>query len=442
MEIVVTASPNNEISIGLQSMGVRTRRAGDNSQDNTKTRLAVHYGNAQVIAYRLGKFGCIENSCDSKGIKLVSRSEVLRAQEAKSRSLDIIHEVQSKKLEDKNRAKLQRKTRVGFGFLGRVTKFTRLARHRILCAGNIIRRASATPAESTFVTLTVPGDTACVAGYIARWASYLVNGVLQVIRNSDKREGTTPTRWFYVWENQKRGVLHLHLVVHHPTPGRSYRLGTDVARSWWGKLKTINQFCEYALFTRRSGKECVLPEYWQSDVQPVRKCVASYVSKYVSKESFDATSKGNESKGFAPPRWWGMGREIVRAIDSQSSKVSIGSITESVATAVYLEVRQLLLTLGAPVVVHSYSFDISHGDYHVGSGFRDKFYLPPNVYDQLAPLLGVHIRAALNRAFELERHKTSPCFSGKNWLYKDANPVTTISNRAMMRWYEQGYQYG
>ena len=436
MELIVTASPNNEISIGLQSMGVRAKKAGDNHQDNIKTRMASHYGNAQIIAYQVGRFYAIENSCDVKGIKLTSRREFIQAQEAQSRSLDIIHEIQAKKIEDKNNAKRTKKTRVGYGVLGRVTKFTRLARHRILCAGNIIGRASKTPSESTFVTLTVPGNTASVASHIASWASYLVNSVLQVVRDADRREGETPCSWFYVWENQKRGVLHLHLVIHHEKPGRSHRLGTDVTRNWWQKLKNINELCEYALFSRRGGKECVLPKYWQGDVQPVRKCVASYVSKYVSKEGVNSASKGNKSKGFAPPRWWGMARNLVRAIDSLSSKVSIEGLPESIATRVYLEVRQLLSNPDVLVVVHSYSFDVSHGSYHVGSGFRDKFYLKPESYDSLSSLLGVFIRAALHRAFELEGVEPSTYLTGRNWLYKDAKLVTTISNRAMMRWYE------
>lgn len=436
MEFVLTAAPNNEICIGLQSMGLRTKKVGDNLQDNIKTRLATHYANAHVIAYQAGQWGVIERHSESSSPKMVSRRQLAVIQEAKASSLDIIHEVQSKKLQDKNNAIAKRKTRAGFGFLGRVTKFTRLARHRILCAGNIIRGASKAPDESTFITLTVPGDTASTASHIASWSSYLINSLLQVIRNADRREGTSPSRWFYVWENQKRGVLHLHLVLHHPTPGRSYRLGVDVARNWWNKLKTINKVCEYALFTRRSGKECVLPEYWQSDVQPVRKCVASYVSKYVSKESIHPSAKGNKSKSFSPPRWWGMAREVVRAIDSQSSKVTVGGLPESVATAVYLELRSLLAESPDFVVVHSYSFDLNHGDYHVGSGFRDKFYLKSDSYDKLSALFGVYLRSALNRAFLLEAAEPSPSFTGKNWLYKDAFGVTTISNRAMMRWYE------
>jgi hypothetical protein len=435
MEIRVASAPNNEISIGLQSMGVKSHKAADNSQDNTRHRLAVHYGNAQVIAYQTGRFGCIENHCESKGIKLVSRRELVKVQEAKSLSLDIIHEVQSQKLLEKENAKRKSKTRSGFGFLGRVTKFTRLARHRILCAGNIVRRASASPSESTFVTLTVPGNTANVAEYIARWASYLINSLLQTIRNSDRRERTTPTNWFYVWENQKRGVLHLHLVIHHPTPGRSHRLALDVASAWWQKLKTINPSCNYELFTRRGGKECVLPECWQSDVQPVRKCVASYVSKYVSKTSKPASPKGNQSKSFSPPRWWGMARNLVQSIDKLSSTVTIGQLTEDIATKLYLEVRSLLENHPGFVVVHSYSFDLNNGDYHVGSGFRDKFYLKPEYYDDLSRLLGVFLRDTLNRLMGLEGSQYPPSFTGKNWLYKDAFGVTTISNRAIMRWY-------
>ncbi|MEG3882262.1 hypothetical protein QT972_33445 [Microcoleus sp. herbarium7] len=436
MEIRMTSSPNNEISIGIQSMGVRTKKAGDNSQDNIKNRLAVHYGNAQVIAYNVGRFGCIENHCESKDIKVVSRSEVARVNEAKSRSLDIIHEVQSKKTQEKLDVIQRRKSRPGYGFLGRVTRFTRLARHRILCAGNIIRKSSQAVAESTFITLTVPGDTPNVASHIAKWASHLINGLLQVVRNSDRRERETPTNWFYVWENQKRGVLHLHLVLHCSTPGRSYRLGHDVANAWWRKLKAINSLCEYALFTRRSGKECVLPELWQSDVQPVRKCVASYVSKYVSKESQHSVAKGSKSKAFAPPRWWGMARNLVQSISESSSTVTIGGLSEDVATQVYLEVRSLLEKSPGFVLVHSYSFDLNHGDYHVGSGFRDKFYLDSDFYEKLSPLLGVHLRNIISRVSGVKAPDLGLSYTGKNWLLSTSNAVTTISNHAMMRWYE------
>lgn len=434
MELILTTSPNNEITLGLQSVGTRTKKYGDNTQDNIKSRFATHLGNSQVIAYQVGSRGVIERDPKVPGIQVVSRRQMRAAQEAKARSLDIIREVQSKKLEDKRHDTEKRKSKAGWGFLGRVTKFTRLARHRILCAGNILRKTSEEPSESTFVTLTVPGDTPTVAGDIAKWASYLINNLLQVVRNSDKREGTPPTNWFYAWENQKRGVLHLHIVLHSAEPGRSYRLGTDVAECWWRLLKTVSSRCHNDLFTRRNGKECVLPEFWQSDVQPVRKCIASYISKYVSKTSKHPSPTGEKSGCFSPPRWWGMARNLVRAIKEQSSRVVVSNLSEDIATKLYLELRGILESPDRLVQKYSYWFDLNHGDYHVGSGFRDKYYLDSNSHDELSPILGVYLRDAIGRATGLRSDELWGSFSGQGWLYFDSKGVTTISNRAILRW--------
>lgn len=98
------------------------------------------------------------------------------------------------------------------------------------------------------------------------------------------------------------------------------------------------------------------------------------------------------------PRWWGMARNLVRAIKEQSSRVVVSNLPEDIATKLYLELRGILESPDRLVQKYSYWFDLNHGDYHVGSGFRDKYYLDSNSHDELSPILGVYLRAAIGRA--------------------------------------------
>jgi hypothetical protein len=422
MELILKSSPNNELTLALQSLGSTRKKGNDSFDDNRKTRLATHYANCQreIIQGRSG--GVILHDYGLSSETVVSRSGLERAKEAKTRSLDFIHEFQRTRPDYEQwgfKYGWHCRLRAGYGFSPRRTKFTRLARHRILCGGSLLEKKSQSPAESTFITLTVPGDNTRTSLYVSNWSSYIVNRLLQYVRRDPRNKESGSYSWFYCWENQKRGVLHLHLVLHHAAEGASKSLGDTIARAWYRILSDVSEKSFYCLFSRRGGKECVVSTSWQYDVSPVYKSVACYISKYVSKGVSTASTSG--SRGFfAPARWWGMSRSLKRAIDRNSSRVVVENLSEAVATEVFLELERLIKSFDV-VQSYDYSFDLSYGSYHVGSGRVVKFYLSREHHESLSVSIGIGLSTLLRRFSQTL--SATPIYKGSNWLYRQARGI-------------------
>lgn len=425
MDLILEVLPNNLVTVGLQSLLRQSRKGGDDPVTNCKTRLATHYGNAQLEIVQGYSGGAITNHYGLDRYKVLHKGEVRQWQEAKTRSLDIIHEVQANKRQAKQDAKLDRKLngRIGFGRLPRrSTKFTRLARQRILSGGTIVKRASTSPSDSTFVTLTVPGNTEGVGDSIARWATYLANRALQAIRDS-KRRGN-PCEYFYCWEYQKRGVLHMHLVIFSPKPGISFSVGNAVVERWFGALKSLQDKGVDA-FSRRGGRECVLPKYWQADVQPCQKSVAAYVSKYVTKQQAQGSRVSADSPHgkvcFSPGRFWGMSRNLVQSVRRFSSKAVVRGLTEDDCSSLVARIVDKLLNSKGLVQEYHYSFDVDCGERHIGSGFRYLFYLADESYDYFRNL-AIGVCADISNLVD-----TGVSVEGRNWLYQQAKGLCVVA---------------
>lgn len=393
MDFVLEYFPNNEIRFGVQSVGSRKRQYGDNSQSAMKERLDTHHGNilAEVIQGNSG--GVIMNQPGKGKYNLVAGSELERFKLEQSGSLDIIRKFQAskkKEIRDGN----SKHGRSGYGLLGRSTRFTRSARRRILGAGNLLARRCPEPDKSTFVTLTVPGAAPWVGGTIARWASYLVNRVLQVVRDSNRREGVGISEWFYSWENQKRGVLHLHLVIWNKTSGVSLGLGYRVREAWYSALKSLSGKDGHCVFTTRRRSECWLSQHWQSDVCAVERSVAAYVSKYISKADKTCSVRGGILY-YSPPRWSGMSRSLSLAVRQESGKLTITGLTENTASHLY-EAIALWFEKHQVVSFYQYSFDLESSGYHIGSGFRTISYAKEGYQDAALSNLVDFIRVYFN----------------------------------------------
>ena len=424
MDLVLSVTPNNLISVGVQSLLKCKKHKGDNNDMRNKTRLATHYGNAQLEIVQGYSGGVILNHYGLASVKVLHRGEVEQWQDSQRRSLDIISEVQSTKngiKKGKDDEKFFGFGKPGYGSLSsRVSKFTRLARQRLLSGGTIISRETDVPAHSTFITLTVPGNTAGVAATVARWSSYIANRTLQGVRNARRRG--VDSKYFYSWELQKRGVLHMHLVIFSNRDGESYAVAENVVARWYDALKSLAAN-GHDLFSRRGGRECWLPEYWQADIQSVQKSVAAYISKYVSKSSSqasDATGGGSNGKNaFAPPRWWGMSRNLLGEIKRHSSRVVIEGLTESQASAIVERICKKLLSSNSVVQMHSYGFEVKHGERIIGSGHRFLHYLEEKAFDLYRSVLGIILCADISDCPGIH-------ITGNNWLYKQVSGLPVI----------------
>ena len=415
MDFSLRISPNNEVVIGVQSIAKKQKKSDDTLATLRKDRFAKNYNIAALEIVQGLSGGAVLNHWEGSPNKVVTSREVVLLREERKRSLDIIREVQAKANGDK-KEKNDRHFffgRPGHGVLSdRPTVFTRLARHRILAGGACIERASDDPSLSTFVTLTIPGDTPRARVNVAMWASHITNCVLQAIRDSRRKLERKP-EYFYCWEFQKRGMLHLHCVVFHPESGVSYSVAQAATERWYRCLKKLSAR-GIDLFSRRGGRECWLPQFWQFDVSPVRKSVANYISKYVSKSApikeHPGCPKGEPLP--APPRWWGMSRNLLREIESQSSELSIDGLTETDCCAIAEKVCSELERKGVLILKSQYSFDINHGSFHAGHGFRFIYYLDGNAFLLLRNLLASVVAAACSTI------TYGYGVRGSNWLWK------------------------
>lgn len=194
---------------------------------------------------------------------------------------------------------------------------TRYGRHTILEAGAVIERHWGN--QATFLTLTIPGSTTDALRVVAENAGYLLDRLYKKVRRQSEDIG-----WFYAWELQKRGALHLHLCLAASPEQMSMKelksLSHELEGKWFDLLMELRDITGVDCFAKQDGGTWRnRPDIWQSDCQEVKKSVAAYLSKYASKESQDEQKELIAKLGgkvSLPLRWWGC-NQAVRAYIKQ-----------------------------------------------------------------------------------------------------------------------------
>lgn len=244
-----------------------------------------------------------------------TRSELC---ERKASILDIIKKSQQVKKKERCWGKIQS-----------IKKFTLNAKQKILEAGSVVDMHTEKGSQYE-LTLTVPGSGVDVYDAVARYSGYIVNRMTQVIRRLEAKG--VPVYWFFVWEHQKRGALHMHWCIAVPGyPMVADYLCRQLRAKWFNLLHELSEKTHIDLFKKRgfSGTWRNNPEMWQSNIAPVRKSVAAYFSKYLSKncetsrfnrdrrEKRAALRKNNTNNvglarvvSLCPSRYWGCGYRV------------------------------------------------------------------------------------------------------------------------------------
>lgn len=216
-----------------------------------------------------------------------------------------------------------------WGKVQTIKKFTLNAKQKILEAGAVVDMH--TTKDSRFMlTLTVPGSGVDVYDAVARYSGYMVNRLTQIIRRWEKMG--VPVHWFFVWEHQKRGALHMHwCIAIDDSPGMSAMLCDEIRTKWFELLEELSVKTSIDLFKKKGylGTWRYSPEIWQGDIQPITKSVAAYFSKYATKTY--ETSRFNRERrerqetlrkkypdrakyarviSYCPSRYWGSGSRV------------------------------------------------------------------------------------------------------------------------------------
>lgn len=294
----------------------------------------------------------------------------LEKHEALKSRLDIISQFQQKSNQPKKKG--------GWGFKPKKTSFGRNARHRILEAGSVMDTMYGKNVVE--VTLTVPGNTREIFRTVANWSGWIMNRITQVVRRFDKDTG-----WFYVWENQLRGALHIHFAIGSSNLPDALKLAEKIKCKWFKCLLELQEKANVDAFKTSYGWTWrYKPEVWKFHILPVYKSVAAYFSKYCGKRT---TKDDRDDKGFCPARWWGSSGSIKRGINDNrrrfSSEVCCTSVEESTTF-----LRDALSSF-TPIKSYRYDFDLgqSSAGIDLGGGWREIFYFEDGNFHDLSGIL-------------------------------------------------------
>lgn len=243
------------------------------------------------------------------------------------------------------------------------TRFTRNGRHRLLEAGQICEEYRDRGHVGVFVTFTLPGSTRPAYDALSRYSGYVVNRVCQRIRDDKRAEC-----YFWVWERQKRGALHLHLFVVLAKDAAWDCLRDSLRDTWYSSLQDVSESESVCMFRHENGEFCTASTYWRYDYQEVRKSVGGYLSKYVSKDAENGFTSDPTvgDAGFFPRRWWYISRKLTQEINRRRKTI----VAEAIADMDLIEGLDCMSAMAEkcePVLEHSYRAELGRSKYRDGS---------------------------------------------------------------------------
>lgn len=252
--------------------------------------------------------------------------------------------------------------RPGFGLPCRPTQFGVYARRKLQRIGGVIDKLVQDTKEGLFLTGTLPGSTDASFKVIADWSAWIVFTLKGWIHKRVKNP-----RYFYVWELQRRGALHLHLYLHVANDAIRASILRDFKSQWIRLLDGVSVRAGVDVYRRSNGNSWKdFPDTVQAYAQEVEKSVAAYLSKYCSKQSSKQSPK--HSHIHYPSRWWGCSRELTKELDRMTTKITIDYASHTVARSEY---EEIIATLQR----HSIK-GYRYGD-KVGLGLNHVFYYVP-----------------------------------------------------------------
>lgn len=125
----------------------------------------------------------------------------------------------------------------------------------------------------------------------------------------------------YTWEFQRRGALHLHLVVEVSTENAQF-IEREFKHEWNRLLTTIGNRNGVDMW-KKSATYSHTKDATQTDVQRCTREPSRYISKYISK----ANAKGFTPGRFAPIRWYQISRSLLRELEAKTEIYECSSLS-------------------------------------------------------------------------------------------------------------------
>jgi len=226
-------------------------------------------------------------------------------------------------------------------YLSKPKEFGSDAGQKILESGAMIDRLCGDrPEFAHCTTLTLPSS--CKAAYrcLASYSGYCVNRLFQYLR----RHYGDMNYYFFVWEYQRRGALHLHICHYHPDLSEGMLIGNKLIDLWHIILCDISENSGIDMFLSGKGDYCTIRRLHQHHTQPMQKSCGRYFAKYAKKSAKSGKKYyvRHFSKIFPPTRFWGRSRALKKMCDENSYEFSSYSIP-SVSREKFDEMESILL---------------------------------------------------------------------------------------------------
>lgn len=306
--------------------------------------------------------------------------------------LDITNQFQhraTESLESRN------KTKKGYGATPRIKSFSAASGQKVReCGGAIDYLCDGEPSKCRVITLTLPATGEDAYKALSDWSGYATNRLLQLIRRTrDDRY-----HWFYVWEHQKRGALHLHLCLYHEQSRESEKIGDAIVSKWRDILRDIGTRCGIDLLFAKGFGRRVESHEMQSNNQQMRKGCGAYFSKYAAKTSNTRDESGIETvntrnaRRYPPCSFWGRSQNLAKLCKSLSFGWKFEGVDGTESEALLCEALEILSHKNI-VLQHDFHFKKEtelpkNGSLTIVEGHSYVFYVSPSDYQDLL----VHFR--------------------------------------------------
>ena len=389
-QLYVNLKVNNQVTIGLQN----TRLISDAGKSAYLTHNQIAENQIEnhfpirnaVLKYKQEVASARQNSAKSRK----SKGYLQWALGVKKRPLDIMKKLQaicrSCTASRFGILKLYilAKTLVLFGQYrkNKIKRFGNIQAQAIHECGAALEMLACQPRFCHVTTLTLPANHHEAFECLAARSGSIINSLFQPIRD----RYPDMKYWFFVWEYQKRGALHLHIAHYHPDECEGMLIGNLIIEKWHQILCDISESTGIWMLSAKHNGDREMKEFYQYHTQPMRKSVAGYFSKYASKAS--NKEENNYVKKFSemypPSRFWGCSSQI-KLIRKENSFNSCRDYTENKEFMYFLFVRLHKMISSCEIVLqNSYNFkvDLSQ-NLCVAEGFRNTFYLSPNDYQRI-----------------------------------------------------------
>lgn len=413
----ISLRPNNQVSITRQRLAAkRTDRYEKTplipmSQDETNN-LVMRYASREGLKTSRKLY-------DPK-VRICKPSSPNKSTSFASELLDLTNRFQEQK---KAIAKTsEKRIKRGYGASPLPRNFSAKSGQKIRESGAVIDLLTrGNPSMCRVVTLTLPSSGHEAFQAISDWSGYATNRLFQTIR--DKSNGCN--YWFYVWEHQKRGALHLHICLYHQNKRMGESLGDELVSLWRDILCSISKFSGVDLLHSKGFRRRVESHEMQNLNQEMYKGCGAYFSKYASKcagrdiEGFDNGVNERNRLRYPVSAYWGSSQAVKRLVRENSLSFKFEGLDGTESETARGEAYELLSQFD---IVSAKSFRFKkeieykgNGTLTIIEGETEVFYLAPDDYQKLLGLMAS--------------------------LYCD-RPSSLISERARKRESYSGYTFG